>query len=132
MPPNPSGAEKALAADLNRLHLKTQAIRALRLFALYLAPQLVLALTNAWTGWRALAIVASTAAEAAIHQVWPALPLDPLLAILDRHRTPTVTATTTGGGPVTVSRFDIPAPRSPEPPAAAPVDNTPTEGPPAP
>lgn len=108
-------AEKALAAELNRLHLKTQIIRLVRVCVTTFGAQLAL-MPHGAIGPKAAAAVAVSVFETAVRETWPSLPLNSVIAILDRFRkTPAPVAVTVTAPEAPAPA--IPAPRGPEAPA---------------
>jgi hypothetical protein len=66
------------ASDLAAAHLRTQAVRIIRIASVAFAAQIATTgLDNA--GWKVLAAVAVSAVEAGVRQVWPTLPLSAVL-----------------------------------------------------
>jgi hypothetical protein len=75
--------ERTIAHDLASSNAKTQAVRFLRIAALAAATQLLVTGVGSW-GWKALAAVVIGAAETAVRQVWPAIPVDKIAAAVGR------------------------------------------------
>lgn len=98
------GVGTRIAADLARAHLRTQALRVIRLAVLAFAAQIAASgLHN--VGWKALAAVGVSAVEAAVRQAWPALPLGAVLNALNglKEHTPAPPAASPVTGSVSLS-----------------------------
>lgn len=115
---------RILAADLRSLHLKTQAVRFIRLFVMYFIAHLLA--PRSWD-WQAVAMLAATSAEAAFQQIAPQLPVAQLLnKMLSSTALRTYLAELVGigtaGQPQTVAVSGTPLTA---PPAASPAAGTP-------
>lgn len=118
------GLETTVRADLVRLHIRTQAIRFARLTILTFAAQAVALGIHNW-GWQALASVGVGAAETAARQLWPALPIAEIKALLrlSHPASKPPSAPAAPASPITA------AGQSPAPTATPDVANTPPSGP---
>jgi hypothetical protein len=75
--------ERTIAHDLASGNTKTQAVRFLRITAVAAATQLLVTGAGSW-GWKALAAIVIGAAETAVRQVWPAIPVDKIVGAVAR------------------------------------------------
>lgn len=85
---DPAAPIKALSADMQTLHFKTQVIRFIRLFLTAFLTQVTF-LPGAIT-WKALAALVPPSIEAVVREIWPSLSVDKLLKLFASYgKTPT-------------------------------------------